>query len=762
MFLVSPAPQLSRRCTIFDVRASRLLKKVCLLCAAILLASCGSGGSDGDNPSTSNPPIIDDGIAVDFNASRRILNEGDSTLLRWSAPDATSVDIVPGVGVAGPSGEREVSPAESTTYTLSAYNDTTLVARQTIEITVRPNADVLLQATITEGSSPLTVRFTPIVQSATAINRYYWDFEGDGGEVDGGLGAGANGFDRVRISSRLNDFDVVGQDISYTFESPGTYQTRTRVWDSEGNQKEAVIDITVTNGTPKVSLSSDVNRGEVPLRVSFSISAVDNDGISSILWDFDGDGTIDRETPNRSTSHLRAERFTYETPGVYQPVVTLLDSLGESYQFEPSHLAVDASGTPIQNFGVFVNPRTGSSALSVNHRISTSSFNGPTIVSYDWDFDGDGITDLSSAERSVDHVYTREGTTIGSVTAVTSDGTRTPNYFEIYVEGQIQFDISSAAFDPNSEATDITVTNTADTEFELVVVDSSNGPVATILPSALRVAGDYSASWDGTDTSGQTQAPGDYYLIVNSIIDGQVESIDQRLSSGGNLFYPSGWGVGRACSGSFTRECGTLVVSGNALEPFNNSPVAFDFSTPFNSRMSAYITLIGSEDFAATTFFRSKVMAGGETNLDWYGTMSDGRFLPIRTRRGYLPAIYGVTLSDNAIVLNHRTTLTDVSVTPNILNPIGRISSSGQSVIEFDLSRTADVTLSIENTAHGINVYRQEIREIPAGANRQLTWDGRDNLGNFVGPGSYAISLLAVDTFGQQTIPRKIMQQVEY
>jgi hypothetical protein len=55
-----------------------------------------------------------------FTASPALIERGQSSTLRWSVENATSVTIQPSVGTAQPSGNRQVYPNASTTYTLTA------------------------------------------------------------------------------------------------------------------------------------------------------------------------------------------------------------------------------------------------------------------------------------------------------------------------------------------------------------------------------------------------------------------------------------------------------------------------------------------------------------------------------------------------------------------------------------------------------------------------------------------------------------------
>ncbi len=77
--------------------------------------------------------------AVQFTAEPSTIERGQSATLRWSVSDATDVSIAPGVGTVSARGDRQVSPADTTTYTLSAKGPGgTESATATVTVTVPP------------------------------------------------------------------------------------------------------------------------------------------------------------------------------------------------------------------------------------------------------------------------------------------------------------------------------------------------------------------------------------------------------------------------------------------------------------------------------------------------------------------------------------------------------------------------------------------------------------------------------------------------
>jgi peptidoglycan-associated lipoprotein len=77
--------------------------------------------------------------SVQFSAEPSTIERGQSATLRWSVSDATDVTISPAVGTVSARGDRQVSPTDTTTYTLSAKGPGgTESATTTVTVTVPP------------------------------------------------------------------------------------------------------------------------------------------------------------------------------------------------------------------------------------------------------------------------------------------------------------------------------------------------------------------------------------------------------------------------------------------------------------------------------------------------------------------------------------------------------------------------------------------------------------------------------------------------
>jgi peptidoglycan-associated lipoprotein len=86
---------------------------------ALFVAGCGKKPVASKTPAYTPPPAAIKPTAT-LSADRTSINKGESAKLTWSTTDASNVSIDPEVGAVTPQGSTTVSPATSTTYTLTA------------------------------------------------------------------------------------------------------------------------------------------------------------------------------------------------------------------------------------------------------------------------------------------------------------------------------------------------------------------------------------------------------------------------------------------------------------------------------------------------------------------------------------------------------------------------------------------------------------------------------------------------------------------
>jgi N-acetylneuraminic acid mutarotase len=258
-----------------------------------------------------------------------------------------------------------------------------------VEVVITNNDPVIIPGGPYGASINSTVYFYGSAEDDGSIILYQWDLDGDGKfewSSEGTTGA-------------TNIWSTVG-----------TYAAFLRAYDEDDNSSTAVVDVVITNNKPVIQLNG-------PYRVSVNDGfiahyAVSDDGRAVYYeWDFDGDGTFDW-----SRSGTGAALFRYESAGAYQAALRATDEDGN---------------TGIATVDVFVTDQTptvtsGGPYTVESHEPLTlwgTAIDDGRIVSYQWDFYGDGIIDWSSTSTGVaTHVYRKAGIFQPKFFAIDEDG----------------------------------------------------------------------------------------------------------------------------------------------------------------------------------------------------------------------------------------------------------------------------------------------------------------------------------------------------
>jgi len=250
-----------------------------------------------------------------------------------------------------------------------------------------PKVDINTTPDPPTGTAPFTVYFdasgTDLGTECGGTATYSWDFG------DGGIGTGVT--------------------TSHTYTSNGIYTVVLTVTNSTGNVGYGSVIITV-------GVAGEVNAvintipdppptGVAPFTVYFdAYGSTSESGIVSYEWEF-GDG---ESGTGITVNH------TYENIGSYIAYLTITDSNGyEAYDsviVTVKEVKAVIATTP--------SPATGFIPFTVGFNASGSTVEVPPIVSYEWDFDGDGITDATGITAV--HPFTIVGTYLVQLTVTDS------------------------------------------------------------------------------------------------------------------------------------------------------------------------------------------------------------------------------------------------------------------------------------------------------------------------------------------------------
>ena len=207
----------------------------------------------------------------------------------------------------------------------------------------------------------------------------------------------------------LDATEVTSHSVDLTSLSGSTtYDFRVRSSDASSNEVvSGNYTFTTSNTAPATpSLTADITSGTAPLTVNFSASASDSDGyITTYEWDYDGDGVYDA-----NTGAVSGATNTYSTVGTYNARVRVTDNGGASATSGALTISVSSGANQPPTISYLTpSPSTGTAPLDVTFTAWSTDPDG-SIVQYEWDFDGNGTYDATTADTPVAYNYTVVGT----------------------------------------------------------------------------------------------------------------------------------------------------------------------------------------------------------------------------------------------------------------------------------------------------------------------------------------------------------------
>lgn len=193
-----------------------------------------------------------------------------------------------------------------------------------------------------------------------------------------------------------------------------SYSFTVKSVDAAGNAATSAGTFKTSNTAPSVSLASSVASGTIPLAAEFTATAADADGaVVKYEWDFDGDGVYDADTGS-----VPSASNTYSGVGNYNARVKVTDDGGAFA--ESGFVAISAESATNKPPVIASVLASIVRSLTVEFDISASDSNGGVIVSFKWDFDGNGTIDATTSTAPAQYTYKSAGT-YNPVVTVTDD-----------------------------------------------------------------------------------------------------------------------------------------------------------------------------------------------------------------------------------------------------------------------------------------------------------------------------------------------------
>ncbi len=248
--------------------------------------------------------------------------------------------------------------------------DTTITKTDFITVYANPTAD--FSATPLTGLAPLTVDFTDLSVPANGnIVSWSWNF-GDGSAL------------------------VTGPDPTHTYQAAGDYTVTLEVEDEhcpDSEVKELYIHVDEDCQVGFYGEPLEICEGET----SYFTATFYNQEcvVDSWVWDFGDPGSGSANTgTGTSPEHV------YNTPGLYTVTMTVTGPEIDTVVTMTDYVTVNASPTADFN----ATPYSGWVPLTVDFTDMSTTPNG-SIVSWDWDFDDGGTSDVPNPT----HTFTADG-----------------------------------------------------------------------------------------------------------------------------------------------------------------------------------------------------------------------------------------------------------------------------------------------------------------------------------------------------------------
>ena len=418
---------------------------------------------------------------------------------------------------------------------------------------------------------------------------------------------------------------------------------------------------------------------------------------------------------------------TYDNQGIYLVTVTATDNDGNTGSGQV-YVRVLPADYPTAAAGA--SPAGGAqSSFTVALTGAGSDDTGP-IVLYEWDFDGDGTYDYQSdTTGDTVHNYTRAGDFDAMLRVTDSDGNQDIDVVRVQSQFGITAGRTTERIDPwLQQQAHIYYALTSPATVTVRMVNRQFETVRILVQPALRQPGAYQILWDGKADNGQIVPDGIYSVLLDYAADGVTRSLDltgqvslARQEPG--KYYPS----------SFDTLADKPLYTRYALAQPAETTVY----------VAKWVGYVG--DRVKTVLLREPRPSG--TYIDvWDGTDDEGNMAPPWQ---YVWSVMAWNLPDNAIIVDSRPVISDMSKDPDFFLPAANpynTSADDNLAVSFRLSKDATVAAFVQDETDAV------VRQLPAQAlttgQQQLTWDGRDAAGHLVTPGIYRMGLQATDTNG--------------
>jgi uncharacterized repeat protein (TIGR01451 family) len=354
-----------------------------------------------------------------------------------------------------------VIPGQAITYTLAFTNDGAYTATGVVITDVVP-------VTVTVGSV-ISSGDVAITDTTVAPPTYTWQVA-DLAQSQGGS---------ITITGQVTSTLINGG----RFTNTATITTTTGDTDPLNNDAavEAEILPCAANLSPVASFVVNPNPAAPGQSITFDASTSSDpnpdDPIVQYEWDFDGNSNVDTSTVTPSVQHV------YNTFGTYQASLTVVDSCAATNTITVEVQVNQGNTAPVADAdGPYVGIIDQPIVLDGSASFDPDAAFGDSIVSYEWDVDGDSIFDLNTPNSTLVYTYTTAYS--GTVGLRVTDGFGLQDTDETTVQVQPNVPGPTVLISPEGVISDTTPTYTWEavtgaTWYQLLLEETTTGGTQT-------------------------------------------------------------------------------------------------------------------------------------------------------------------------------------------------------------------------------------------------------------------------------------------
>lgn len=243
--------------------------------------------------------------AVTISANPVTIKSGETATLSWTATNATSCTINPGIGSVPPSGTRAVSPAATATYTLTATGEG---GTTTASVTVTVNIVSRINLTITSPVNGASLTGSSVMVRGTVSNTLGYE-----------TGVTVNG---MYIAS-LSDGQFAVNNVPLL---PGANTINVTAVDTSGTAATSSVAVTAAQEENYVHLRTFPDSGIAPLETTMRVSG--SFTVADPVITPQGPGAVE-QLPGFGPDEYR---YSMTTPGIYYFTAQVTNPDGVVYQ----------------------------------------------------------------------------------------------------------------------------------------------------------------------------------------------------------------------------------------------------------------------------------------------------------------------------------------------------------------------------------------------------------------------------------------------